>query len=299
MDKLSQADWIKWLNIRDEITGTGNLYPGDWENKMHLALQSECEEAQWLLDTLIDCPTLEAVQATLMEKDDPRSLVYLYCFNEFHPSTSRSQNIPLLEKSAECGNIFAQALLSLILYARGNEDVKMLRYAQNAAKYGERMAIYILGSHSLYVMMNVAESKDHYMRAASLGDHDSMEYCIESCETLDDLIRIKYICSMYAIGRINHIHMADEMTNSFSNDKAVIEFDREFRYSSRSQAPDLLELVLDRNRRRAQTLRQNARASIITWIICAKRMGFYKDVRQIVSRLLWSELHLFTKSDSD
>jgi len=288
---MDEQLWIQWLDIRDKITCTGNnVFDRFSMNNIQLAIQllKDCqhEEAQWLWKTIGHCQDLAEIQVALSESDDPRAQLYAYHFDGRHWEEWKDQVIEM----ANSGYSFAQ----LSAARASNDIVTKMHYLRQAVAQRERKAYDLLRN----ILWDAVDSKAFPLirRGAELGDYPCMQSCYRM-RYVDDITRYKYFCALYKCGKINYPEFTHELTfihdaftNGIDNQNVMIVIADSLKGFDCSKLRNVMDVI-----NAVHKWRQNARDAIDAWTICAKRMGLYRDVHKMISLMIWSDLHSFSR----
>jgi len=299
-----KALWIEWLNLRDKIASGHLPFEKCMKNVQDLQ-KCRHEEAKWLFNKIGHCKTREEVLAALSSEDDPRSLVYRCVFLTSYPKNlDRDAVCDMMKRSADAGNSLAQTLIAC------RRDIieipEAIEYAKLGAAQGERDCYHFL-SKQIY---DAKESGRCCFQAAELDHLMALrKLCIVY---LDDnsLLMIRYLCKLFALDgkRVSYDVFMKELQYHYwrFQDKTIMsgEFiyelskgvdDAVLNFPNESVKSDF-NFMVEGVRKWVREWRQNMRNAINAWTLCAKRLGLYKDIHLMISRMLHKDfVHYFSR----
>jgi len=285
---MNLQKWIEWLDIRDKITATGN-HTEDRQSLSHIDFTpvENCDhpEAQWLWKTVGHCKTLEEVREVLRRSNDPRAFAYRYCYGDYH---SNAECDELLERAIEKHDSFAHCLIALHRWKNRDPYDSYLHHSLFAADRGERAAMYILAQTTQ--LNNKEVSRKWLIKAADLGHHLSMlNYCFSPGRHENELRLARYYCTLYSCG-IMHVDSFDEILNDIlevHDVDCIVEVARLIPVEKLDLIHNSIRVACLAMHDLIDKWEQKARDAIDAWTLCAKRMGLYRDVHLLISRILW------------
>jgi TPR repeat protein len=300
---LDREELIKWWDAQDAL----HTHFGKVDPEVGLRMARECRhpDAQWLVSLFpADVAVTQEMMSDVLEEqgDDPRALYLVW-------RTAVIKQLPLLRRAAELGYAPAQGMLSTC----GSGDAERYRWAQAAAAAGDRRGLFELGFfvlHGLGCEKDVVEAMELYRRSAELefkqaqeefgklfyGKRDWERYywwgrasSRTSCRTafyraIEKLLpsfergvqgRVLHTVATVVLEPLDGVHFGEYIEGA----EAVVNMRRVI---------DLHAAMLGR-----------AKNAILCLGIIARRNGIVKDVRVLISKMVWQEPWHWSKASTN
>ncbi len=287
---VSLADLLLWLKTRDTLLGR-NFVLQDVPAALALAQQCKHPDAVWLARVCKDVSTWEGcyqVFCSLENVEDGRAK----CFS-WYGIDRRSSSLERLVGASEVGSAFASSLLCI--FATNMNDRFAL--ATNAAGQLERDGFFELGrclSEGLGCEKDLIAAKGNFLIAAELGhafaavaygqmlDESDPDHWVWLGRAALNGLPFEFLnsfakfCSgntrlVFAIGRA--------LNGSVDVEKREI-FGHDYKFDSLGK-PAMRAIGFYKGQLKA------CRLAVNTWAIVATRFGIVKDVRRLISKLIW------------
>lgn len=290
--------------------------PSDMQLCTHWVHYEDCDD---------HCNIIRNALYVPYQEGDPRALYF--CFMEWREQRIRSLELEDLEYAAgaECqegGDIYRSAMAGFApaqTYMRkwGRDWIERVRWLQLAVDQGDAHALYTAAKHmGTFASCNVDE-KDECPNcsavntlmdlAAQYGSISAAQWILCNIHARPyDRIRWGIVFSQNAF--INLFKQSSTITKTIAGICSDTDL-REDRGNARVIAYHIGRFCYDcRESRYMIMLRETpnskvrltdfisweiaARETCVAWVLCAKRMGFYKDIRGMIAKTLWEEREL-------
>lgn len=286
MEGLSLCELIEFYDARDLFFGRGN-----YRNKQRIQEGFRCLQKSHHPEARYACSLFHheriqgighaemVLEASATESDNPISLCYAGLVGAINPT--------LVRKAAEKGHPYAMAHMYTI------------EWSEKAAKAGDRFALGWLGDHLWYRVKDYPRALAAFKEAAQLGDVHGMNAYGTHAFAKDQVERYMWLGKAASIngdwhvllqwtetalkrykdgtcGKLDTIIMCGRVVNKY-----LITVSSDDRHIAREVASLYRKCM-----RMAQTATR-------CWLLCAKQCGLYKDVAQLVARMVWADRDTF------
>lgn len=292
---LTREELVEFYDARDQFLGYGN---GDCKQDVHAGyrrlLASRVPEAQFVCSLLPQGPCSDKVELKhvfMSYGDHPIALCYAGIVFDF--------DLVMLRRSAVLGHAVAMAVFSTCVASY----VDTFEWAERSARLDDRLGWYRLGMCHLYgkgCKMDDSAARNALKRSAELGYADGMrEYSRfshisvpEQCMWLGRAAVVDGYWMPLARKATEYLE-TDEyaalftMGTIFTKHQNVFEYDLENPLDSVSKVMNLYKDCIIA-----------AKDATHCWLLCARRLHFYKDVAQLVARLVWAARPTFMMATS-
>jgi hypothetical protein len=313
----SRDSLLQWYKVCDLVLGL-NFVIQNISAGLELASSCSHPDASWLCELFEgnrSPSSEEARRVFLLNENDPRSL----CFAAL-VINSRQPDRGMLKRAAEAGNALALAWM-----AKLTDGSECLKFSEQSTAHGERLGICLLGSCYEYgygCEKDLPRAKENYLRAADLGDVWAMSRVafLSQLNTSECWVwhgraarlgwafpffthfegqvlnlscgNLKASGAVFAIGEALKGHVDVEKGTIFSESQ---------RFKGRQDAA--VEAVKFFDAQCKATVK-----AIDAWTIVGIRIGVVKDVRKLISLIVWNarqeanyvvELPKYSRCDDD
>jgi hypothetical protein len=283
-----------WYIVRDTLFGSNKCLQ-NVKKAFELAAVCDHELARWLLSLFADHTVTNKVEVQqvflALGNDDARALCFGACMQE-------PVNMDMVERAARLGDALAQATIA----KKGDVQSKW-SWAEKAARQGEREGFFELGTCYMYgygCTKDETKAKELYLRAAKLGlvegmsdygcllkksDPERYVWLAKSCSRGGSLLFFTDLLDQMRNFNAGNGHasvvfaMGRALRKQINVEKRTIFGKFEGTYL-RGPARDAVQFYKD--------ICQAARRAVDVWSIVGRRVRIVKDVRLIISRLLWN-----------
>ncbi len=283
---------IAWYEIRDMLLGQ-NCVQQDIKKALELAAACSHPDAVWLKNVFAgreDVTTGEEASAAFLDNEDSRALVL--------SRVCSGSDLHLLRRSAELGNAFAQAWLSSWCAGRVKFEL-----AEKSATQGERDGYFWLGrcyERSLGCEGDLVKAKECYFMAATLGHVDSVvcHGCLLDKKDVQRYVWLGrgaakrsssiFLSEMAEIMRLFESNVGVDLKIVFAIGRALngcVNVEKREIFGQR-KAVDLVNDSLIAVLFYSDQVKK-CRLAVDAWTMVGRRLKVVKDVRNIISKLIW------------